>query len=123
MLIVGENTVETLDDVSSSTLTKAILIPAREITYPGLVNLHQEFQEQYQLLEELSRLRSAADDIKQYKTDEILKSGRFTAEERKAEYRRRGKSPSGVIDGVYDDMYLENGKSYSDENRDWEADA
>jgi hypothetical protein len=123
MLIVGENTVETLDDNFSSAITKAFLNPGRERIYPSLIDTHQHYQKQYQRIKEWSRLRSAASDIKIYKTDEILKSGRFTAEERKAEYRRRGKSPSGVIDGVYNDMYLENGKSYNDENRDWEADA
>jgi len=64
-----------------------------------------------------------SDDIRDYETDEIVSSGKFSAAERKAEYRRRGKSPSGVIDGVYNDMYLEPGRSYNDTNRDWEADA
>jgi hypothetical protein len=64
-----------------------------------------------------------SDDIGDYDTDDIVSSGRFSAAERKAEYRRRGKSPSGVIDGVYNDMYLEPGTSYNDANRDWEADA
>ena len=63
------------------------------------------------------------DDIEDYETNDIVSSGRFSAAERKAEYRRRGKSPSGVIDGVYNDMYLEPGASYNDANRDWEADA
>lgn len=54
--------------------------------------------------------------------NEIKNSGRFTARERAAEYRRRGKSPSGVIDGVYNDMYRGNG-DYNDDYRDWEADA
>jgi hypothetical protein len=63
------------------------------------------------------------DDIKTYPTNEIPKSGRFTPEERRQEYRRRGKSPSGVIDGVYNDMHLENGTAYNDYNRDWDADA
>ncbi len=64
-----------------------------------------------------------SDDIRDYETDEIVSSGKFSTAERKAEYRRRGKSPSGVIDGVYNDMYLEPGRSYNDANRDWEADA
>jgi hypothetical protein len=64
------------------------------------------------------------DDITSYKsTTDIFKSGRFSAEERRREYRRRGKSPSGVIDGVYNDMYLEDGASYNDMDRDWDADA
>ena len=63
-------------------------------------------------------------DIEQYpSTTAIYKSGQFSASERGAEYRRRGKSPSGVIDGIYNDMYRENGVSYSDVNRDWDADA
>jgi hypothetical protein len=51
------------------------------------------------------------------------KYGHLSVEERKTEYRRRGKSPSGVIDGVYNDMYREDGRSYSDAERDWDADA
>jgi hypothetical protein len=51
------------------------------------------------------------------------KYGHLSAEERKLEYRRRGKSPSGVIDGVYNDMYREDGRPYSDAERDWDADA
>jgi len=62
--------------------------------------------------------------IREYPTTAaIYKSGQFTAGERNAEYRRRGKSPSGVIDGVYNDTYCENGVSYNDMNRDWDADA
>jgi len=56
-------------------------------------------------------------------TREIFKSGLFTAEERRLEYRRRGKSPSGVINGEYNDTYLEDGAMYSDSDRDWDADA
>ncbi len=62
-------------------------------------------------------------DIKTFSTKDILKSNQFSSIERKMEYRRRGKSPSGVIDGVYNDMYRENGHSYSDVDRDWDADA
>jgi hypothetical protein len=47
----------------------------------------------------------------------------LSAQERRLEYKRRGKSPSGVIDGVYNDMYRENGRPYSDVGRDWDADA
>ena len=65
---------------------------------------------------------SNPDDIKTYPIDDLMKSGRFTAFERKQEYRRRGKSPSGVIDGVYNDMYRGNDE-YNDTLRDWEADA
>jgi hypothetical protein len=64
------------------------------------------------------------DDITTYATTkDIFASGRFTHEERRREYRRRGKSPSGVIDGEYNDMYLEGGAIYNDVDRDWEADA
>lgn len=66
--------------------------------------------------------RTDSNSIRDYGINEILSSGQFTASERKAEYRRRGKSPSGVIDGVYNDMYRGN-ESYNDSYRDWEADA
>jgi hypothetical protein len=63
------------------------------------------------------------DDITTYgTTNEIFTSGRFSADERRREYRRRGKSPSGVIDGIYNDMFREN-DMYNDDLRDWEADA
>lgn len=61
-------------------------------------------------------------DITTYPINEIVRSGRFTHEERSEEYRRRGKSPSGVIDGIYNDMYRGNDE-YNDAYRDWEADA
>ena len=51
------------------------------------------------------------------------KYGHLSPDERRREYRRRGKSPSGVIDGVYNDMYREEGRPYSDVERDWDADA
>lgn len=64
------------------------------------------------------------DDITTYPTAKsIFKSGRFSAEERKKEYRRRGKGPAGVIDGEYNDAYCDPGNSYNDFERDWEADA
>jgi hypothetical protein len=62
-------------------------------------------------------------DISSYAIKDIPKAGFFSAHERQMEYRRRGKSPSGVIDGVYNDMYRENGSPYSDVDRDWDADA
>lgn len=61
-------------------------------------------------------------DISDYGINEIKSSGRFSPKERAAEYRRRGKSPSGVIDGVYNDSYRGN-DSYNDADRDWDADA
>ncbi len=64
------------------------------------------------------------DDITTYPTARsIFKSGRFSAEERKKEYRRRGKGPAGVIDGEYNDAYCDPGNYYNDFERDWEADA
>lgn len=65
---------------------------------------------------------NSSDDIREYDINEIRASGNFSASERKAEYRRRGKSPSGVIDGVYNDMYRGN-DSYNDSYRDTDADA
>lgn len=63
-------------------------------------------------------------DITTYRTTrEIFDSGLFSTEERRREYRRRGKSPSGVIDGEYNDAFLEDGAVYNDADRDWDADA
>lgn len=64
------------------------------------------------------------DDIITYPTARsIFNSGRFTPEERRAEYRRRGKGPAGVVDGEYNDTYCDPGNYYNDFERDWEADA
>jgi hypothetical protein len=65
---------------------------------------------------------ASPDDIQSVSLNEIQSSGRFTAEQRRQEYRRRGKSPSGVIDGVYNDEYRGN-EGYNDTLRDWDADA
>jgi len=46
----------------------------------------------------------------------------YSADERRAEYRRRGQSPSGFIDGVYNDSQRPYGVPYNDFNRDWDAD-
>jgi len=62
-------------------------------------------------------------NMRTYRIEDIPKSNHFSAYERKIEYRRRGKSPSGVIDGVYNDMYREDGHSYNNMDRDWDADA
>ena len=67
-------------------------------------------------------LHSDSDNIQDYGINEILSSGKFTPTERAAEYRRRGKSPSGVIDGEYNDEYRGNDE-YNDIYRDWDADA
>ncbi len=60
--------------------------------------------------------------IQDLDTMDIPHSG-YSALERRAEYRRRGKSPSGFIDGVYNDMNRPSGVPYYDGNRDWDADA
>ena len=79
------------------------------------------------LLDFLNRIQrdagtSTEDEITTYDVNDILRSEKFTPEERAAEYRRRGKSPSGFIDGVYNDEYRGN-EEYNDCYRDWEADA
>jgi hypothetical protein len=61
-------------------------------------------------------------DITKMDINEIKESGEFTPQERAGEYRRRGKSPSGVIDGVYNDTHRGNDE-YNDMYRDWEANA
>jgi hypothetical protein len=55
-------------------------------------------------------------------TKEIVESGRFIPDERRREYVRRGKSPSGVINGEYNDTFLEDDDTYNETNRDWDAD-
>lgn len=65
-----------------------------------------------------------AKDIMTYPTARsIYNSGKFSAEERRAEYKRRGKGPAGVIDGEYNDTYCDPDDYYNDFERDWEADA
>jgi hypothetical protein len=59
--------------------------------------------------------------IQDLDTMDIPHSG-YSAAERRLEYRRRGKSPSGFIDGVYNDMNRPSGVPYYDGNRDWGAD-
>jgi hypothetical protein len=46
----------------------------------------------------------------------------YSATERRREYRRRGQSPSGFIDGVYNNMNHPIGVPYYDGNRDWDVD-
>ena len=71
----------------------------------------------------LHNLTDDPEDIRAYRsTKDILHSGRFTPDQRAEEYRRRQKGPAGVIDGEYNDAYLEDGV-YNDEDRDWDADA
>jgi hypothetical protein len=62
-------------------------------------------------------------DITSYRTTkEIVESGIYTPDERRREYVRRGKSPSGVINGEYNDTFLEDDETYNNTNRDWDAD-
>ncbi len=56
------------------------------------------------------------DELKQMTTGK-------TAQERKEIYRELGVSPSGVIDGVYNETNLPEDGVYNDANRDWDADA
>lgn len=69
-----------------------------------------------------SRIPSLGNGIEYLDTMDIPHSG-YSASERRAEYIRRGQSPSGVIDGIYNDTYRPSGVSYNDTNRDWDADA
>jgi hypothetical protein len=55
-------------------------------------------------------------------TMDIPHSG-YSAAQRRAEYMRRGKSPSGFINGVYNDQNRPRFVPYYDGNRDWEADS
>lgn len=96
----------------------------------GAINLQElrktrsEAKQPPELIRKMSFSELDPDDIESYpSTKAIFKSRRFTASERQREYRRRGKSPSGVIDGVYNDAFLEPGQVYNDFDRDWDADA
>ena len=66
--------------------------------------------------------RSTGSRIEKLDTMDIPHSG-YSAAERRAEYIRRGQSPSGVVDGVYNDTQRPAGVPYNDSNRDWDADA
>jgi hypothetical protein len=70
---------------------------------------------------ESTRYLSYGGGIQDLDTMDIPHSG-YSALERRAEYCRRGKSPSGFIDGVYNDMNRPSGVPYYDGNRDWDAD-
>jgi hypothetical protein len=99
------------------------------ITEGPLYNVQRFFQE---LKPEISKpnyspgysrtIHSGSDNIQDYGINAIRSSGKFTPTERAAEYRRRGKSPSGVIDGEYNDAYRGNDE-YNDSYRDWDANA
>ena len=69
-----------------------------------------------------SRFPSSGSGIEYLDTMAIPHSG-YSALERCAEYMRRGKSPSGFINGVYNDQNRPSNVPYYDGNRDWDADA
>jgi hypothetical protein len=85
-------------------------------------NLHDGFSRVTTDSVDMFSSRDEKPDIAKLGINEIKSSGRFSPEERAAEYRRRGKSPSGVIDGEYNDEYRGNDE-YNDEYRDWDANA
>ena len=68
------------------------------------------------------RYLSYGGGIRDLDTMDIPHSG-YSALERGAEYMRRGKSPSGFINGVYNDQNRPSGVPYYDGNRDWDANA
>ena len=68
-----------------------------------------------------SRITSTGSGIEYLNTMDIPHSG-YSAEQRRAEYMRRDQSPSGFINGVYNDQNRPSGVSYYDGNRDWDAD-
>jgi hypothetical protein len=68
-----------------------------------------------------SRFISCGSGIEYLDTMDIPHSG-YSAEQRRAEYMRRGKSPSGFINGVYNDQNRPLNVPYYDGNRDWGAD-
>jgi len=70
----------------------------------------------------VSRFPSSGSGIEYLDTMDIPHSG-YSALERGAEYMRRGKSPSGFINGVYNDQNRPSGVSYYDGNRDRDAGA
>ena len=71
---------------------------------------------------EATRYLSFGGGIEDLDTMAIPHSG-YSALERGAEYLRRGKSPSGFINGVYNDQNRPSGVSYYDGNSDRDAGA
>jgi hypothetical protein len=71
---------------------------------------------------ESTRFMSYGGGIEYLDTMDIPHSG-HSAAERCAEYKRRGKSPSGFINWVYNDQNRPSGVPYYDGNRDWDADS
>jgi hypothetical protein len=68
------------------------------------------------MFKNLFQHRPNQDELKQMTTGK-------TAQERKEIYRELGVSPSGVIDGVYNDTNLPVDGEYNDADRDWDVDA
>jgi hypothetical protein len=68
-----------------------------------------------------SRFISNRKGIEYLDTMDIPHSG-YSAEQRRAEYMRRDQSPSGFINGVYNDQNRPCNVPYYDGNRDWGAD-
>jgi hypothetical protein len=68
-----------------------------------------------------SRFPSSGSGIEYLDTMDIPHSG-YSAIQRRAEYMRRGQSPSGFINGVYNDQNRPHNVPYYDGNRDWGAD-
>ena len=68
------------------------------------------------------RFPSNGSSIEYLDTMDIPHSG-YSATQRRAEYMRRGQSPSGFINGVYNDQNRPSGVSYYDGNRDRDAGA
>ena len=71
---------------------------------------------------ESAHYHSFGGGIENLDTMDIPQSG-YSPIERRAEYTRRGKSPSGFINGVYNDQNRPSGVPYYDGNRDLDADA
>jgi len=67
------------------------------------------------------RIASTGSSIEDLDTMDIPHSG-YSALERRMEYMRRGQSPSGFINGVYNDQNRPRNVPYYDGNRDWGAD-
>jgi hypothetical protein len=70
---------------------------------------------------ESTRYLSHGEGIEHLDTMDIPHSG-YSAEQRRGEYIRRGQSPSGFINGVYNDQNRPRDVPYYDGNRDWGAD-
>jgi hypothetical protein len=68
-----------------------------------------------------SHYHSYGSGIENFDTMDIPHSG-YSATERRAEYVRRRQSPSGFINGVYNDQNRPRNVPYYDGNRDWGAD-